>query len=82
MTQVMEQIKRCHQAEPFKPFALILVDGTRVAIPRREFLGWFPRGDRVFYSSSEDTTEVLDVKRIARVEPGRGADERKRRRAG
>ena len=81
-SQIIEQIKAFHHAEPFRPFRLVLDDGRRIDIERPEFLGRFPKNDRIFYSTEEDTTAVLEVARIARVELKPTDAERGRRRAG
>ena len=78
---MIEQIEVVHHAEPFRPFQLVLDDGRRIDIDRPEFLGRFPKKDRLFYSTPEDTTAVLDVNRIVKVEVKR-SDAGRRRRAG
>jgi hypothetical protein len=66
---VVDKIQELHQAVPFRPFEISLDDGTRVIVDRPEFLGVFSRRDRIFYSTPEDTTEVIQVSRVAHVEP-------------
>ena len=70
-TSVMHEIEELHRARPFRRFSIILDDGKRVFIKRPEFPGLFPKRDKIFYSTPEDTTEVVEVRRIARVQPGR-----------
>ena len=70
-TSLIHEIEELHRARPFRPFSIILDDGQRVFIKRPEFLGLFPKRDKIFYSTLEDTTEVVEVRRISRVQPGR-----------
>jgi DNA replication initiation complex subunit (GINS family) len=74
---ILDRIQELHRAEPFRPFEISFDDGRRVLIDRPEFLGVFSDRDRIFFSTLEDTTEVADVDRVARVEP---AESRPRRR--
>ena len=65
---IILQIEELHRASPFHPFTLALDDGKKLVIERPEFLGLFPKRDKVFYSAADDTTRVLDVARIVNVE--------------
>lgn len=66
---IVDKIQELHRAEPFRPFQISLDDGRNVLIDRPEFLGIFSKRDRIFYSTPEDTTEVVELERIARVYP-------------
>ena len=68
---LIHEIEEMHRARPFRPFSMILDDGKRVLIKRPEFLGLFPKRDKILYSTPKDTTEVVAIDRISRIEPGR-----------
>jgi hypothetical protein len=75
---ILDRIQELHRADPFRAFQISLDDGRRVLIDRPEFLGIFSRRDRIFYSTPEDTTEVVELERVARVGPA-GKDRPRRR---
>ena len=66
---MIDKIQELHRAEPFRAFQIRFDDGRHILIDRPEFLGIFSERDRIFYSTPEDTTEVAEVNRVARVEP-------------
>lgn len=80
---ILKRIQQLHRAEPFKPFQIETDDRRRIPIDRPEFLGIFSKGDRIFYSTAEDTTEVLELGHVLGVRPktaahprGRGKEKR------
>ena len=80
MANIRAQIKTLHRADPFRPFSLVLDDGSRVLIKRPEHLGKFPSGDKLFFATPDDAFDMVDVANVKRVEVDTG--DTKRRRAG
>jgi hypothetical protein len=79
---IIGTVERFHATRPFHPFCLVLDDDSRVTIEQPEFIGWFPSRDRISYSTPDDTTEVLAVSRIKRVEAVRDRGRDRKRKAG
>ena len=77
---IIEQIKQYRHADPFRPFKMKFDDGREILIDRPEFLGRFPTDDRIFYSTPEDTTEIVEVSRIRSVRVVRPAAGKRKRR--
>jgi len=65
----IEQLRRIHQASPFRPFTIHLADGRSFQIPHREFLSHSPSGRTVIvYDDNGDGFSVLDLLLVTELE--------------
>ncbi len=67
-----EQLRKVHQARPFRRFTLRLADGSRLEVPHPEFLWLHPRGRTAVVATPDDAFEIVDVLLIAAIEVGNG----------
>lgn len=68
-----DQLRQVHQARPFRPFSLHLVDGQSVAVRHPEFLAQSPSGRTVIVYGRDDAFDVIDLRLVTRLEVGNGA---------
>lgn len=57
----IEQLRKAHQARPFKPFALRTADGREYAARHPEFLLITPSGRTVVVADTDETVEHIDL---------------------
>ncbi len=57
----IEQLRKAHQAQPFKPFALRTGGGREYAIPQPEFVAIIPPGRTIVVACDDGTAELLDL---------------------
>ena len=58
----IEQLRKIHEVRPFRPFAVHLADGRRIAVPHPEFLWIPPRNQRTFViSDTKGLVEIVDL---------------------
>jgi hypothetical protein len=75
----IEQIRKVHEAEPFRPFNMHLADGRRIPVPRREFLAISPSGRTVAVFLPDESFEIVDLFLVTDLEFNRGSGPRKKR---
>jgi hypothetical protein len=57
----IEQMRRVHQATPFRPFTIYLADGRSHTVPHREFLSFSQSGRTVIVSTPDDSFDIIDL---------------------
>ncbi len=57
----IEQLRKVHQAQPFKPFTICMADGTSYHVPHREFLSHSPSGRTVIVFHDDDSASHIDL---------------------
>lgn len=55
------------KAEPFRPFELVMADGSRVAVPHPEWIA-FTGGRVALVLEPDDRSHYIDVMLITRIE--------------
>lgn len=56
-----ESLREVIHAQPFRPFALMLADGTRLHVPHPEWLVVTPTGRTVVWMDKDDRVKLLDI---------------------
>lgn len=64
----IEQLRSAYNAQPFRPFVMHLADGRQVAVHHPEFLAAAPSGRTVMVYQPDDTSNVIDLLRVADLE--------------
>lgn len=78
----IEQLRKVHNANPFRPFTLHLADGRSFLIPHRDFLSHSPVGRTVIvYGEGNDDFNILDVLLVTEVEVHNGSSKPRRKRS-
>ncbi len=77
----VEQLRRVHEARPFRPFTLQLADGDRIRVPHPEFLWLMPSGRTLHVALAGDDFKIVDLLLVTAIEVGNGSKSRGRRRA-
>jgi hypothetical protein len=57
----IEQLKKAHSAQPFKPFDVRLADGRSIEVPHPEFMAMSPTGRTVIIVRPDDDYHVVDL---------------------
>jgi hypothetical protein len=57
----VEELRKVHQAAPFRPFMIYLADGREFLIPHRDFLSHSPAGRTVIVYNTDDSFDILDL---------------------
>lgn len=76
----LEQLRKVHQARPFRPFILKLADGNQIGVSHPEFLAHSATGRTAIVFGTNETYEVIDLLLVASIEVGDGRSDRHRRR--
>lgn len=75
----VEQLRKAVHTEPFKPFTILMANGTRYRIGHPEVIMVAPKAERTFVvSEDEETYTVLDLFLVAGLEFGNGTARRGR----
>jgi hypothetical protein len=64
----VEQLRKVHQARPFRPFTLYLADGSQVHVPHSEFLSHSPSGRTVIVHHDDADYSVIDLLLVSKLE--------------
>ncbi len=64
----VESLQDVIHAVPFRPFALILADGERLAVPHPEWVWLLPQGRTVGWTDEQERVKLLDVALLLGVE--------------
>jgi hypothetical protein len=77
----IEQLKKVHQAVPFRAFVLHMADGRKIPVRHRDFLSHSETGRTVVVHHDGDDFSILDVLMITEIEVanGNGLTSRRRR---
>ena len=65
----IEQLRRMHQARPFRPFRVYLADGRHLDVAHPEFLAHTPTGRTVMIAQPDESFEVIDLLLVTSLEP-------------
>ncbi|MBW3543801.1 MAG: hypothetical protein KY476_26430 [Planctomycetes bacterium] len=64
----IEQLRRLHEARPFKPFRIHIADGRAFEIRHPEFLARFPSGRTMFVVTGDEAYEIIDLLLVTTLE--------------
>jgi hypothetical protein len=77
----VEQLKKMHQARPFRPFEINLVDGRSIAVDHPELLAITTSGRTIGVAVDPDAIEIIDLLLVTSLKPrSNGAARSKRQR--
>jgi hypothetical protein len=76
----IEQLKRVHNASPFRPFVIHAADGRSFSVPHRNFLSHTPGGRTLIVYSEDDAEDfsILDLLLVTEIEVNGSRSRRKR----
>ena len=57
----IQELRKVHQATPFRPFTIYLADGREFLIPHRDFLSQSPVGRTVIVYNADGSFDILDL---------------------
>ena len=64
----IEQLRRLHQAQPFRPFRVHLADGRHLDVFHPEFLAQTAGGRTIIIADTDETFEVVDLLLVTSLE--------------
>ncbi len=65
----IEQLRRMHQARPFRPFRVHMADGRHLDVSHPEFLAHTPAGRTVVIAQPDESFELIDLLLVTSLEP-------------
>ena len=66
---VLQELKSAYEARPFRPFKVVLDDGTELLVKQPEFIGWSTSARRLVWANPQDTFDQFDLARLVAVRP-------------
>ena len=63
-----ESLEEAIHAEPFRPFALMLADGTRLPVPHPDFISHPPGARTTVVMGRDESVRILDTALILGIE--------------
>jgi hypothetical protein len=69
----VEQLRKTHQATPFRPFTIHLADGRSFFVAHREFLSQSPSGRTVIVYGADDSFDIIDLLLVTSLEVQSGS---------
>ena len=78
----IDAIRQLHEAQPFRPFDIVVADGSRIHVPHPEFLAHPGKGRTVVAFDQSGTFKVIDLLLVTHLEVGTNGKSHRRRRAG
>lgn len=69
----VEELKRLYEAKPFRPFEIILDDGTRIVIPTPEVVGWSADARTLAFPLGMDAIDWVDFARVSIIRQIKGS---------
>ena len=63
-----ESLREVIRAQPFRPFAIMLANGERLAVPHPEWVWLLPAGRTLGWSDRDERVKLLDVGLLLGVE--------------
>ncbi len=76
----VEQLRKMHQAQPFRPFDIHLADGRSLPVEHPELLAITPPGRTIGVGLHDGTIEVVDLLLVKSLNPRTNGAKRSRRR--
>jgi hypothetical protein len=80
MQMTLEQLRKIHQARPFRPFDIHLADGRVLPVDHPELLAVAPLGRTIGVGCADGTIEVIDVLLVTSLKPRSDETPQQRRR--
>ena len=75
----IDQIRRLHREQPFKPFDIHLADGRMVAVEHPEMLAISPPGRTIGVGMPDGTIQIVDLLLVTSLKPHANGSKRRRR---
>ncbi len=75
-------IRELHETRPFKPFDIVVADGSRLHVPHPEFLAHPNRGRTLVLFNKSGAFNVIDLLMVTRLEVSANGKSQWRRKAG
>jgi hypothetical protein len=75
-------IRELHEASPFRPFDIVVADGTRIHVPHPEFLAHPGKGRMVVAFNEAGDFKVVDLLLVTHLEVASNGRSHRRRKAG
>ncbi len=69
MNNLIDQLRRMHQARPFQPFEIHMADGRSLPVDHPELLAVTPPGRTIGVGLSDGTIEIVDVMLVTSMKP-------------
>ena len=69
----LEQLKNAHDAKPFRPFTIHVVDGTLLEVPHPELLWRTPSGQTIFVSKGGEDVSIVDRSLVTQMTMDNGS---------
>jgi hypothetical protein len=76
----VEQVRKLHQARPFKPFDVHLTDGRALPVNHPELLAIVPPGRTIVVGLEDGTAEIVDLLLVLSLKPRANGKPRQQRR--
>jgi hypothetical protein len=67
----IEQLRLLHQAQPFRPFDILLANGRTFAVEHPEFLAQSQTGRTIAVADSDDALAIVDLLLVVSLKPRR-----------
>ena len=58
---IISELRKLYDAEPFRPFAILMADGRNILVRHREFMALSPSGRTAYVYQLNDDSDVIDV---------------------
>lgn len=65
----IEQLRKMHRAQPFRPFEIHLTDGRSLLVLHPEFLAINPPGRTLAVAVEDGTIEIVDLLLVTSLKP-------------
>jgi hypothetical protein len=75
----LEQLRRLHRAEPFRPFLLRTADGREFSVSHPEVLAISPAGRTIVVMTPDGAHETIDLLLVASIHTSDGESRRRSR---
>jgi hypothetical protein len=75
----IEQLRKLHQARPFRPFDIYLADGRSLPVDHPELLAIPPPGRTVGVGLDDGTIEIVDLLLVTSLKPRANGHARRKR---
>ena len=76
----VNQVRKLHQARPFRPFDVNLADGRSLPETHPELLAIVPPGSTIVVGLADGTAEIVDLFVVLSLKPHANGKPRRRRR--
>jgi hypothetical protein len=73
----IQEIRKFHQAEPFRPFYVFLSNGRKLLVRHRENMGYSPSGKAMAIYTSPEASESMSADDIIKLQDAKKRAARK-----